>query len=259
MKPSPPLPKATEQFSAYVRELNRLLRSSKHRVPRSEGADLGAELESLQEQVRAVEAQPSVTDEAHHAALGRGLIGSASSVDREAVFPATPVAPLTVGIPSPRPASGLGIQAMVDAWPTSRQHELKAFADRMEAVMAVFVPAGDVLRSPGIDALVSRVDLAVRYASALLYQSARRAGIPEDVIDRAAMSASRTLSERLFGSSGRVYSVGRGLYRESEQELVGPVGPGGRVRPTAFGLRDEGGAVVLKASVEADASTGGTS
>jgi hypothetical protein len=252
--PAPP-PKVPDRFAAYVRDVTRLLRASKHRLPRTDGADLEAESASLEEQVQSLERGPGATEEARRASLDRGLEGSAAFVGPPAAAPVAAAAP--VGAHRARPASSLGIQSIADAWPDARRNELDALVDRLEAMATIFAPTGDVPHAPGIDALVTRVDLAVRYASTLLYHGARKAGIPEDVIERGAASAARALSERLFGAPGRVYAVGRGLLREPEQELVGQAGPGGRVRPIAFGLRDEHGSVALKATVESDARPGG--
>lgn len=150
------------------------------------------------------------------------------------------------------------LEDLADAWPRRGRADLQKLSDVVKATRLLWGPhagsASDELRRARAS-LQERRDSAVRFASAMLYSSARAASVGEDVIDQVAIQVARDLSAELFGDLSSVFAVPRGTLVEAEHELLGRAHPNGRIRALTFGIR-AGDRVASKASVEADVLSG---
>lgn len=145
------------------------------------------------------------------------------------------------------------------AWPEHSRDGLQRLSDTLNAVCLIWGPlaggsAEEVQRSYA--ALTERRDAAVRFASGLLYSTARAASMGEDTIDELASTVASEFGALMFRDSEAVFAVPRGAFSEAEHELVGPRPASARIRALTFGIRSRG-RVSSKASVEADAPAGG--
>lgn len=185
----------------------------------------------------------------------------AASADAPAIAPGS--APSALSPPSAASARREqyceSVAYIAKAWPAHRRDSLQRLSDILNAVCLIWGPlaagsADEVQRSHA--ALTERRDAAVRFASGLLYSTARAASIEEDTIDELASTVASELGALMFRDSSAVFAVPRGTFTDAEHEFVGPRLASSRIRALTFGIRSRG-RVSSKASVEADAPAGG--